>query len=198
MATHKAEPDDGPGRGPAVGLARQAVASVGKDLQRAVLYTVVNSLAGSVWMPRVVRYLVYRMVGMDVRTPNIAYHTRFFSREVSIGAKTFVNTEVIFEGGPIRIGARTMVGHQVAFLTADHPRDEQGRPTMAYRALPIEVGSDCWLGARVTVLGGVRIADGCIVAAGSTVTRDLEEPGVYAGAPARLVKAVPAPAVALT
>lgn len=169
---------------------------MGQDLRRAVQYTVVNSLAGSVWTPRVLRYLIYRLVGMDVRSPNIAFHTRFFSRDVSIGPKVFVNWGVIFEGGPIAIGARTMVGHQVAFLTADHPRDEQGRPTMAYRALPIEVGADCWLGARVTVLGGVRITDGCIVAAGSVVNRDLDQPGVYAGTPARLVKAHPAPAVA--
>jgi maltose O-acetyltransferase len=179
---------------PGPDLLRAAVASVGKDLRRAADYTVLNTVAGSPWTPRVVRMAILRAMGLDVRTPNISFGVRFFSRDVSIGPKAFVNWGTIFEGGPIRIGAATMVGQEVAFITADHPRDRLGRPTPEYRARPIEVGANCWLGARVTVLGGVRIGDGCIVAAGSVVPRDLTEPGVYAGTPARLVK--PAPAAA--
>lgn len=180
---------DRPGR-----LVRQVVRSLKQDLGRAALHGVLNSLAGSVLVPRVLRFLVYRACGMDIRSANISSGVTFLSRDVSIGGGVFVNWGTVFEGGPITIGERTQVGQQVAFITAHHPLDRRGRPSHEYRALPIEVGADCWLGARVTVLGGVRIADGCTVGAGSLVNRDLVEPGVYAGAPARLVK--PAPAVA--
>lgn len=171
-------------------LLRRVAASVRQDLARAVGFTLANTVAGSVWMPRVVRYVLYRLLGMDVRTPKVAWNTTFLGRDVHVGRNAFINWGVVFEGGPITIGENTMVGQQVAFITADHPRDEHGRPDLRYRPRPIEVGADCWLGARVTVLGGVRIADGCIIGAGSVVTRDLPEPGVYAGAPARLVKAL--------
>ena len=53
----------------------------------------------------------------------------------------------------------------------------------------IVVGNDVWIGARVVVLPGVHIADGCVVGAGSVVTSDLAEPyGIYAGNPARLLR----------
>ena len=175
-------------------LPRQVMTSLRQDLVRAVTFTITNSVAGSVWMPRVARCLIYRMLGMDIRTAKIGWNTTFFSRDVSIAANALVQWGVVFEGGPITIGENTMVGHQVAFITADHPRDKDGRPSLWYRPLPIEVGANCWLGARAVVLGGVRIADGCVVGAGSVVTHNLTEPGIYAGSPARLVK--PAPAAA--
>ena len=53
----------------------------------------------------------------------------------------------------------------------------------------IEIGNDVWIGARVVVLPGVHIADGCVVGAGSVVTSSLGEPyGIYAGNPARLLR----------
>jgi len=51
------------------------------------------------------------------------------------------------------------------------------------------IGNDVWIGARVVVLPGVHIADGCVVGAGSVVTSSLAEPyGIYAGNPARLLR----------
>lgn len=53
----------------------------------------------------------------------------------------------------------------------------------------IVIGNDVWIGTRVVVLQGVHIADGCIVGAGSVVTKSLTEPyGIYAGNPAKLIR----------
>lgn len=53
----------------------------------------------------------------------------------------------------------------------------------------IVIGNDVWLGTRVVVLPGVHIADGCVVGAGSVVTKNLTEAyGIYAGNPARLIR----------
>lgn len=52
----------------------------------------------------------------------------------------------------------------------------------------VEVGSDAWIGARVTILGGVRIGDGAIVAAGSLVTKDVEDFSVVGGVPAKQLR----------
>ncbi len=50
------------------------------------------------------------------------------------------------------------------------------------------IGNDVWLGEGVKIMEGVTIGDGVVVAAYSVVTKDLEDYGVYAGVPAKLVK----------
>lgn len=59
--------------------------------------------------------------------------------------------------------------------------------TAVQRRGPIEICDDVWLGSRVTVLSGVRIGVGSIVAAGSVVVRDVAPYTVVAGVPARLI-----------
>lgn len=53
---------------------------------------------------------------------------------------------------------------------------------------PIIIGNEVWIGTNVTVLKGVTIGDGCIIAAGSVVTKDIPSKCLAAGNPARVVK----------
>lgn len=55
-------------------------------------------------------------------------------------------------------------------------------------AAPITVGHDVWVGERVTCLQGVKLGDGCVIGAGSIVTKSTEPYGIYAGNPARLIR----------
>nr|ASV46951.1 hypothetical protein [uncultured bacterium] len=50
------------------------------------------------------------------------------------------------------------------------------------------VGNDVWVGARATILGGARVGDGAVVAAGSVVLDDVPPYAVVAGNPARVVR----------
>jgi sugar O-acyltransferase (sialic acid O-acetyltransferase NeuD family) len=50
------------------------------------------------------------------------------------------------------------------------------------------VGDFSMIGAGATVIEGIKITSGCMVGAGATVVRDLTEPGVYVGSPARRIK----------
>lgn len=52
----------------------------------------------------------------------------------------------------------------------------------------IEVGNDVWIGAKSTIMSGIKISDGAIVAAGSTVTKDVPPYAIVAGNPAKVVK----------
>lgn len=52
----------------------------------------------------------------------------------------------------------------------------------------ILIGRNCWFGSKVTVLDGVTIGDGCVIAAGSVVTKDVPAESVVAGVPAKVIK----------
>lgn len=54
--------------------------------------------------------------------------------------------------------------------------------------LPISIGDHVWIGARSTILKGVSIGDGAVVAAGSLVTRDVPPGALVGGSPARMVR----------
>ncbi|MGP6193725.1 DapH/DapD/GlmU-related protein [Priestia megaterium] len=45
-----------------------------------------------------------------------------------------------------------------------------------------------WIGANVTILKGVTVGEGCVIAAGSVVTKNTSPYGIYAGAPAKKIK----------
>ena len=62
---------------------------------------------------------------------------------------------------------------------------DMGHPTCKGN---IEIGNDVWIGAKSTILSGIKISDGSIVAAGSTVTKDVPAYSIVAGNPAKVVK----------
>lgn len=88
----------------------------------------------------------------------------------------------------ISIGARTTVSSNVTFLTHDGIgelyKDQLGR---RYRYAPISVGDDSFVGLGVIILPGVDIGSRCVVAAGSVVTRSVEDGSVVGGNPARMI-----------
>jgi carbonic anhydrase/acetyltransferase-like protein (isoleucine patch superfamily) len=50
------------------------------------------------------------------------------------------------------------------------------------------IGNDVWIGARAMVLDGVTIGDGCVIAAGSVVTKNIEPYSIVGGIPAKLIR----------
>lgn len=52
----------------------------------------------------------------------------------------------------------------------------------------ITIGNNCWIGSKVTILDGVEIGDGCIIAAGAVVNKSFPENSIIGGVPAKLIK----------
>jgi len=90
--------------------------------------------------------------------------------------------------GRISIGEHALFAPEV-FLTASNYAFDLGEPVTQQpkREEDIVIGRDVWLGARVIVVAGVTIGDGCIVGAGSVVTRSLDPYTIAVGSPARPV-----------
>lgn len=107
------------------------------------------------------------------------------------GENVFVNHGCYFmDGGGITIGNNVFIGPFCGFYTANHPLDYVDRNRGLEKALPITVGDNCWFGANVTVLPGVTIGNGCVIAAGSVVSKDVEDNSLVAGVPAKRVKGI--------
>ena len=52
----------------------------------------------------------------------------------------------------------------------------------------IAIGKNCWIGSKVTILDGVNIGDGCVVAAGAVVTKSFPANCIIGGVPAKMIK----------
>ena len=88
----------------------------------------------------------------------------------------------------VRIGNNVKCGPNVSILTPTHPVDPTLRYDQLDNALPVTVGNGVWLCGSCTILGGVTVGDGSIVAAGAVVNKDVPPNTVVAGVPARVVK----------
>lgn len=94
------------------------------------------------------------------------------------------------DGGGVHIGNNVFIGPFCGFYTASHPMNYADRNQGLERALPITVGDNCWFGANVSVLQGVIIGSGCVIAAGSVVTEDVPDNCMVAGVPAVIKKRI--------
>jgi maltose O-acetyltransferase len=73
--------------------------------------------------------------------------------------------------------------------TATHPLSALTRRVQGgCHAFPVEIGDDTWICARATINPGVKIGQGCLVAAGSVVAKDVEAGMLVGGVPAKVLR----------
>ncbi|MCX6954207.1 MAG: acyltransferase [Verrucomicrobia bacterium] len=108
-----------------------------------------------------------------------------------IGHNVFVGPyAVIYGHGGVEIGDDTLISMHCRILSSNHalPPPSVAIRTQPDTRLPTKIGRDVWLGAGVTVLGGVTIGDCCIVGAGAVVTADLPPNSIAVGVPAKVIR----------
>jgi acetyltransferase-like isoleucine patch superfamily enzyme len=79
----------------------------------------------------------------------------------------------------VHVGPRSYVAFDCRILTHDRTRGLY---------LDTRIGADCFIGGRSLILPGVEIGDGCVIGAGSVVTRSVPPRCVAAGNPARVLR----------
>ncbi len=94
-------------------------------------------------------------------------------------------------GGKIDIGNFVMIAAHVAIVSHNHDYNRTDVPMCVQdvRCAPVTIEDDVWIGAHATVLPGVHIGRGAIIAAGAVVSRDVEPYSLVAGVPARPIGA---------
>ena len=91
-------------------------------------------------------------------------------------------------GGNTFIGEHTMMGPNVRIYTQNHRFDKEKRKFDGYEYKPVRIGKHCWIGDGAIILPGVTIGDGCIIGAGSVVTKSFGDYVLIAGNPAVVKK----------
>lgn len=110
-----------------------------------------------------------------------------FGRHISFGKNIFINQNVSFvDLGGITVEDQVLIGPMTRIITVNHLLDPEKRRGIEVN--PIKIKKNAWIGANVTILPGVTVGENAVIAADSTVTRDVPDNVVVAGSPAKVKK----------
>lgn len=92
--------------------------------------------------------------------------------------------------GGVKIGKDTIIGNYVSFHSENHNYHDSNIPIrlQGVNHKGIVIGENCWIGAKVTILDGSTVGNGCIIAAGSVVRGEFPENAIIGGVPAKILK----------
>jgi len=144
-------------------------------------------------LPQPLRFWIFKALLAQLRARSmIDYQTYFrYPWKISIGSGVTINRGCEFYGSMLAGAAHITVGDHCALaprvrvLSATHDYHQLDLPDTAQSVV---IGKHVWIGAGATILPGVTIGDGAVVAAASVVTRDVAAYAIVAGNPARFVK----------
>ena len=126
------------------------------------------------------------------------YKNQRFNPQIVIGSNVNIGDSVhiscnnkVLIGDNVLLGSNIYIGdHQHGTYTGLGQCDPMTAPSM--RSLStgagVEIGGNTWIGNNVVIVGSVKIGAGCVIAANSVVTRDVDMHCVVAGCPAKVIK----------
>jgi maltose O-acetyltransferase len=114
--------------------------------------------------------------------------------QFSIGEGSYITGPLrVNLGAPVRIGSRIDIGHDCLLVTVNHAIGGPDKRSGVSRTEPIIIEDGAWLASRVTVLPGITIGRGAVVAAGAVVTSDVAPDTLVGGVPARVIRKLAQP-----
>lgn len=134
------------------------------------------------------RNFFYLVSGIKIgKKSYIHYGARFYlPKNITIGNGTIIGDHAFIDGRErVVIGNNVDIASEVRIYNSEH--DINSKTFKAINA-PVEVGDYVFIGPRVTILPGVKIGRGAIVAAGSVVIKDVDPSTLVGGVPAKYIK----------
>ena len=110
---------------------------------------------------------------------------------ITIGHRTGISARAYIAGqGGVSIGNDVIMGPNVQIFSENHNFSDLNLTIkeQGVNKQGVSIGNNCWLGAGATILAGVIIEDGCVVAAGSVVNKSVPANSIVAGVPAKVIK----------
>ncbi len=144
-----------------------------------------------------VRAALYRAAGLGIGPktlvigPLTLMSPRWALRNLRVGARCFLNSPLFVDAAaPVTLGDGVSVGHHVVIVTTSHAVGPAAFRAGNLRAMPVTVEDGAWIAANVTLLPGVTVGHGAVVAAGAVVTKDVAPNTLVGGVPAKFIRAL--------
>ena len=104
---------------------------------------------------------------------------------ITIGSNTTINSKAIIDGrGGLIIGDNVDIAEYANIWTLEHDYNSPNYDAISGKVV---IEDYVWIASRATILPGVTIGKGAVVAAGSIVTKDVPAYTVVAGVPAKKI-----------
>jgi putative colanic acid biosynthesis acetyltransferase WcaF len=135
-----------------------------------------------------IRNFVYRRFGVTLaKTSSIHWRARFFSPEdFRVGEYCTLGNDGFYDArAGITIGDCVNIAAEVRIYTREHVIDD---PNFSDIGSPVVIEDYAYIGTRVTILPGVRIGYGAVIASGAVVTRDVPPYMLAGGVPAKIIR----------
>jgi len=116
---------------------------------------------------------------------------KYLGKGIKIGNNVGLGTHGYFgAAGGIEIGNDTIIGNYVSYHSENHIFDKIDTPIrlQGVSHKGINIGNNCWIGAKVTFLDGATVGDGCVIAAGAVVIGEFPDNCIIGGIPAKILK----------
>jgi maltose O-acetyltransferase len=180
-------------------LKRMVVSEVEHLNLRLLLATLSVRLLPSLCFSRVRTTLYRRLAGIPIGPHTVILGTMEFTEtrrmqaRLRIGRHTLINKRFFADlTADITIGDHVQIGHHAILVTAGHEIGSAQQRSGPARPQPIVIENGCWIGARCTILPGVRIGASSVVAAGAVVVESVPPNSMVGGVPARILRTLPA------
>ncbi len=148
------------------------------------------------------RMLMYIMKGaFKAIGKNVKFHpanSDFTYKNIMLGNNVFIGAGARFwcTESSIKICDNVVMGPDVQIIAGNHSSHIIGKLLVDYKIsdkraeddLPVVVNEDVWIGSRVSILNGVHIGRGSIIAAGAIVNKDIPPYSIAGGVPAKVLK----------
>lgn len=112
--------------------------------------------------------------------------------QLSLGSNVYIARGFHISAREMTIGSNVMIGPGFLAECDDHVVDRVGSTMFEVRdkrvVAPIRIADDVWIGGHVTLLKGAQVSEGCVVGAGSLVTKRLPAYSICVGSPCRPVR----------
>jgi maltose O-acetyltransferase len=148
-----------------------------------------NMIQAAPFIPPSVRRVIMKMRGASISPSATIANGSYLDSNISVGAGTRINVGCLIDGSAlVCIDSNVNIGMRVTIFTSTHRLGNSDRRCGTPLNLPVCIRDGAWIGATATILPGVTVGTGAIVAAGAVVTTDVESNSIYAGVPAKKIR----------
>lgn len=116
------------------------------------------------------------LLGLDIRS----------GRNITIGNNCAINSSVLLDGrgGALTIGNNVDIAQETNIWTLEHDVHSDFHKSKGSNVI---IEDYVWIASRVTILPGVKIGRGAVIASGSVVTKDVPSMSIVGGVPAKRI-----------